>query len=135
MGGKRRLKADAPRLLGRHDGRDGQRYRRAYAALAEEFGPFTSALLRFEAGRTAVAMVNLTLATEALATARRARDRGKGRRPSPREIERLARRQGVSDASYSAAVAHLRELVAHADQGQDLARALAAHYQANRSEP
>lgn len=125
MGGRRQLKAHAPRFLGRHDGRDGRAYYRCFAALEADLGPFTSALVRFEAGRTAVAMVNLTLATEALTAARRARDRGKGRRPGPRELERLARRQGLADTSYSQALDRLRELVATRRGPADLARRLA----------
>lgn len=117
MGGRRRLKGDAPRLLGRHDGPAGRAYRRAYDALAQEFGPFPSPLLRFEAGRVAVAMLNLEYASTALAAARRLRERGKGRRPSPREIERLSRRQGLADASYSAALARLRELAGRDGHG------------------
>lgn len=59
MGGRRRLKAGAPRLLGRHDGTAGRAFRRAYDALAVELGPFTSPLLRLEAGRVAAAWVAL----------------------------------------------------------------------------
>lgn len=111
MGGRRRLQAGAPRFLGRHDGLPGRRYRQCYTALEEQFGPFASALLRFEAGRTAVAMLNLHTATEALAGARRARERGKGRRPGSRDVERLSRRHGLADATYTAAVARLEGLV------------------------
>ncbi|MBI4346857.1 MAG: hypothetical protein HY553_08375 [Elusimicrobia bacterium] len=110
MSGKRRLKANAPRLLGRHDGPDGRAYRRAYDALEADLGPFASELVRFEAGRAAVTMVNLEGATKAQAAARRARESGKGRRPGPRDLERLARRQGLADATYSQALDKLREL-------------------------
>lgn len=110
MGGRRSLKAGAPRLLGLHDGRDGRAFRRAYAALEVALGPFPPGLLRLEAGRVAVAWANLEAATRALAAARRARERGKGRRPSVRELERLARRQGLADQTYSQALDKLREL-------------------------
>jgi hypothetical protein len=112
MGGRRRLRGDAPRLLGRHDGAVGRAYRRAYDTLAAELGPLDSPLLRFEAGRAALAIVNLEAASVALAAARRARERGRGRRPSPREIERLQRRQALQDASCTAALDRLRELSA-----------------------
>jgi hypothetical protein len=112
MGGRRALQAGAPRLLGRHDGLAGRAYRRAFAALDAEWGPFTSPLLRLEAGRVAAAWVNLEAATRALATARRDRERGKGRRPSLIQIERLSRRQGLADASYSQALDKLRALIA-----------------------
>ena len=111
MGGRGRLRAGAPRLLGRHDGTRGRAYRRAYNALAAEFD-LGSALARLEAGRTAVAWTNLEAATESLEAARRAREEGRGRRPSPRAIERLARRQGLANADYSQALNQLRELVA-----------------------
>jgi hypothetical protein len=110
MSGKRRLKADAPRLLGKHDGEAGRAFRRHYDGLEAELGPFRSHLLRFEAARVAVAGVNLEAATRALATARRARESGKGRRPSPRDLERLSRRQGLADATYSQALDKLRAL-------------------------
>jgi hypothetical protein len=71
----------------------------------------TGALARLEAGRVAVAWTNLEAATESLEAARRARETGKGRRPSPRTIEGLARRQGLADTSYAAALDKLRELV------------------------
>jgi hypothetical protein len=126
MGGRRRLRADAPRLLGRHDGAAGRAYRRAYDTLAAELGPLTSSLLRFEGGRAALAMVNLEVASAALAAARRAREQGRGRRPSPREIERLQRRQALQDQTYSATVDRLRDLVERHRPKLDLARRIAA---------
>lgn len=114
MGGRGRLGANIggmPRLLGNHRGPRGRAYRRTFEALAAEYGPF-SALGRLEAGRVAVAWVNLVAASESLEAARRAREEGRGRRPSPRAIERLARRQGLADQSYAQALAALRELVA-----------------------
>ncbi len=130
MSGKRRLKAHAPRLLGRHDGTAGRAFRRAYDALEADLGPFASDLVRFEAGRTAVAMVNLETATHALAAARRERERGKGRRPGSRDVERLARRQGLADQSYGAAVARLETLA-----GERKPLDLAAELRRQRSEP
>ncbi len=119
MGGRRRLKAHAPRLLGRHDGQDGRAYRRAYDSLEADLGPFTSRLTRFEAGRVAVTMLNLEIATRALAAARRARESGRGRRPGPRDLERLARRQGLADQSYTQALDKLRELARGNGHGRD----------------
>jgi hypothetical protein len=114
MGGRGTLKAGAPRLLGRHDGWQGRAYRRAYDALAAEFGPFGSLLLRLEAGRAAAAWVNVEAATRALAAARHAREVGRGRRPSLHALERLARRQGLADASYAQAKDKLRDLASAA---------------------
>jgi hypothetical protein len=110
MGGRRRLRAGAPRLLGRHDGARGRAYRRAYSALEAEFD-LTSPLAKLEAGRVSLNWCHLQTATESLEAARRAREEGRGRRPSPRTIERLARRQGLANADFSQALAALRELV------------------------
>jgi hypothetical protein len=110
VGGRGRFGGGAPRLLGRHDGSRGRAYRRAFNALAAEFN-LESALAKLEAGRVALAWVNLEAASDSLEAARRAREEGRGRRPSPRAIERLARRQGLADTSYAAALDKLRELV------------------------
>jgi hypothetical protein len=110
MGGRAPLKDNAPRFLGTHEGKPGRAYRRAYDTLAAEFGPFDRPLLRFEAGRVAIAMLNVEAATRALATARREREQGRGRRPSARDLERLSRRQALQDQSYSQALDRLREL-------------------------
>ena len=84
MGIRSPLKGKAPRLLGNHGGTEGKRYRRAYDALEEELGPFASRLIRFEAGRAAIAMINVESATRALVAARRKRENGRGRRPNAR---------------------------------------------------
>ena len=124
MGGRRRLRAGAPRMLGRHDGVRGRWFRHAWTALVAEYGPFTG-LARLEAGRVALAWVNLEAATEALEAARRAREEGRGRRPSPHAIERLYRRQGLADQSYSQALTQLRALIERNHNGHGLAAALA----------
>lgn len=111
MGGRRRLKAGAVRLLGHHDGVTGRAFRRAYDAFSLEFD-ISSPLLRLEASRAAVAWANLEIATRALELARRKRATGAGRRPGARDLERAARRQGLADASYAQAVERLRELAA-----------------------
>lgn len=135
MGGRRRLKADAPRMLGKHDGADGRAYRRAWTALVGDFGqPARGSLLRLEMGRVATAWALLEAATRRLADARRLRDEGKGRRPSSRDVERAARRQGLADASYSQALEKLRELASERGNGAgdplaDVRRAVA---EANR---
>jgi hypothetical protein len=61
--------------------------------------------------RTASRWVVLVAAERALADTRRARLEGKGRRPSQREVDRLAKRAALEDASYQAALDKLRELV------------------------
>jgi hypothetical protein len=99
-------------MLGKHHGADGRAYRRAWEALCLEFGhPEPKSLTRLEMGRVCVCWTALEAATESLANARQARAEGKGRRPSDRDIERLARRQGLADSSYAAALDKLREMV------------------------
>src|SRR5688572_29464500 len=110
MPGRGMLSGGAPRLLGCHNGARGKAYRRAYNALAAEF-QLASPLARLEAGRVAVAWTNLVAATEALEVGRMARETGKGRKPGAKEIERLARRQGLADTSYATALDKLRELI------------------------
>ena len=111
MGGRRRLKAGAPRLLGRHDGPRGRAYRRCFDALAAEFA-LDRPLAQLEAGRVALAWALLQAATESLETARTTREQGQGRRPSAREIRSLEKRVGLADGTYSAALDKLRELAA-----------------------
>jgi hypothetical protein len=109
MAGRRPLKGGAVRLLGHHGGVEGVNFRRAFDALAEALGPFTR-LQAYEASRVAGAWANFEAASRALATARRARMHGKGRRPNAQAVEKLARRQGLADGSYSQALAALRAL-------------------------
>lgn len=123
-GGRKSLARGKPRLLDRHDGAEGRSYDAAYAALEEGLGPFRTRLLRFEAGRTAITRLNLEATTRALTAARRARERGRGRRPSVQAVERLAKRQGLADQTYSQAIARLEELAARNGK-PDLARTIA----------
>jgi hypothetical protein len=111
MGGRSALKSGAPRLLQHSNGAEGYAYRRAYATLEVTLGPFATDLVRFEAGRVAMAIVQYQAATRALSAAQRTRRVGKGRRPNAQQIERLARRQGLADGSYQAAVTRLEALV------------------------
>src|SRR5262245_21312264 len=112
MGGLRRPRTVPERVYADHRTAEAVAHRRLYAVLVSEF-PLTTALLRYEASRVATLGVLATKATRALCDAQRARANGRGRRPSPREIERLARRQGLADASYSQALDKLRGLAAH----------------------
>jgi hypothetical protein len=113
MGSRRALKGGAPRLLDHHGGTEGKAYRRAFDALDAEFGPLTP-LGCLEAGRTAAAYLQLQTTTRALVGAQRKRRLARGRTLNPKDLERLARRQGLADASYSQALDKLRELTAPA---------------------
>jgi hypothetical protein len=114
MGGRRRLKGGAVRVLGTHEGLEGRMFRRGYDALVERFGSFETKLLRLEASRVAAAWVNLEIATRELMAARRRRSKERGRRPGSRDVERLARRQGLADGSYQLALNRLEEMAAQA---------------------
>jgi hypothetical protein len=105
--------ADAPRMLGTHEGIDGKAYRRAWTALVAEFGsPPHQSLFRLEMGRCAAAWTTLEAAQRRLADARRRRDTLKSHRPTESMILRLEKRAGLADESYGRAVDRLRELVA-----------------------
>ena len=112
MAGRRLLKNGAPRLLDNHAGREGRDYYRAYTALEQMFGPFLNEFIRNEAGRCALAWVQLQRASRELVAMQRKRRTGRGRKPNERQIERMARRQGLSDGSYQSAVRRWEELVA-----------------------
>ena len=111
MAGRRPLVGGAVRLLGNHSGREGWAFRRCYDALVERYGAFETKLLRLEASRTAAAWVNLEVATRELSAARRRRTKERGRRPGARDVERLARRQGLADGSYQLALGRLEAMV------------------------
>jgi hypothetical protein len=133
MGGPRRLQANAPRLLGHHGGHGGRVYRREWLAL-QAAHDLSQQLVRLLAGRVCVTAVNLDASTRALVTARRARERESGRRPSVRDVERLARRQGIDTDAYAAALARLQAIAptrnGHEDPVAAVQRAVA---EANRS--
>ena len=126
MPGRSPLKGRAPRLLDHHGGMEGRAYRKAYDGLEAMFGPFRHDFIRFEAGCTAVARLQLERSTRELVMAQRKRRVGRGRKPNERQIERLARRQGLADGTYAAAVKRLEELMQRTALGHDLASQLAA---------
>jgi hypothetical protein len=121
MGGRSRLPGGLPRLLSDHNTVEGRHYRRAYVALETEYGPFRTDVVRFSAGRVALLEVSLTASSRALDAARRQRAIGKGRRPSERQLERLARRVGLDDGSYQAALDRLREMATRTDRTPTIA--------------
>jgi hypothetical protein len=132
--GKKPLARGAVRVLGYHGGATGRLFRVAFDALAETFS-LTTPFLKLEASRAAAAWVRWVAAQRALAAAQRERAHGKGRRPGAREIERLARRAGLEDTSYSAAVARLEQLAAKNGHGeQDLEAYLRSRYPAAASD-
>ncbi len=121
MGSRATLHDGVPKLLGNHGGWEGKAFRRAYESLKAEYGPFPSQFLRFEAARVAVCSLQFERATRELTIAQRKRRSGKGRRPNPQQVERLARRQGLADTSYGTALGRFQELVARNGRKNDLA--------------
>jgi|SRR5882724_9441606 len=109
MGGRGRIKGGFTRMLGRHDGWEGRAFGRARDDLMAEFS-LSTGVLKFEASRVAMLRVQLEAANRALVEAQRTRRDGRGRRPSPRQIERLSRRLGLADNSYAQAFERLREM-------------------------
>lgn len=112
MPSQRVLPCGAPRVFGNHGGHEGHIYRHCYEGLAATYGPFESEHLKFEAARAALAMMQLQTATAALVDLQRARRTGKGRRPSLRDVERAARRQGLADNTFASAMSRLEQVVA-----------------------
>jgi hypothetical protein len=128
MGGRRRLSAGLQRLYPDHREVEAVAHRRLFSALEAELGPFTP-LARLEAWRLAALGVEFTLATRALAVTRREREKGRGRRPGPRLIERYARRARLANLSYSQGLDRLRAMVAQKANGHDLAERFAQVHQ------
>jgi hypothetical protein len=127
-GGYRRLRALPARVFLDHRTADAVAHRRFYAVLDEEM-PLTTPLLRHEASRVAMLAVIRTNSARALLAAQ-AQARHSPGHPSRREIERLARRAGLDDGSYSQALDKLRAL-AGPRKPLDFAQALAAQARAH----
>ena len=111
MRGLHRLRDGAPRLLASHAGAAGKRYRECWVALLQEFGEL-GGLRRLEAGRVCSLWVQWRASMDAWHRAQRAREKARGRTHSVAAVERLARRAGLADGSYSQALDRLRLLVA-----------------------
>ena len=109
MARNRRLRGDIPRAFASHRGGQATRYRRFYAALDLELGPFArGSLLEHQAGRVAALWCEYSAATEALSEARRLRDAGRGRRPSGARLDRLSHRMLMASTAFSEALETLR---------------------------
>jgi hypothetical protein len=109
------LRDGVPRILGNHHGRLGRSYRKAYLALAERFGPLPDQVAKMECSRAAAAWVEYEASLQALTAARIKLNGAKGRYAkswSPQAVQRLSKRVGLNDSTYSAAVRRLEELTA-----------------------
>jgi hypothetical protein len=115
--GRRRLRGGLERALSDHRSELGKALRREYRALLVGLGIAGDlsarrppSLLEREASRAAWAVVRAREASRAWAAAIEKRRSARGRRPSPRAVERAARRAALDDHAATAAVDRLREL-------------------------
>ena len=122
MGGRRRLAGGYSVWLADHRSPDGLLFR-AYLRAGEEIvgleslsgkrGTITgSARLRVDVRRYAIAGVVFERSSRMWAALVDQRERGKGRRPSERQVERAARRLGLADMSLRDATTRLDALAA-----------------------
>ena len=111
MAGRDRLRGGYTVWLPDHRMPDGYVFRRYLKAGEEIVGPVNgSERLRVEVRRYAIAGVVFERSSKLWAELVDKRERGKGRRPSDRQVERAARRLGLADLSLKEATARLDEL-------------------------
>jgi len=107
--GKRYLKGDLVRMLPDHRTLQARAYRAHVALLAEQY-TLDSAFKRDAAASVALARVLRDAAVKVLIEAQGQRAAGRGRKPSAREVERLAKRQGLQAGDYERALDRLEKL-------------------------
>jgi hypothetical protein len=123
MSTKRRLLGGFVRVLGDHRSALGVALRREHRVIVSGLGiDPADALLQREAGRVALLTVRAQESARTWAALIEKRRAGRGRRPSPRMIERAARRAALDDATATQALDRLRGLVG--EHRPDLAREL-----------
>lgn len=110
MGGRRRLAGGFTPWLADHRSPEGHALRRYLHAAEEIVGPIEGERLRVEARQYAVAGVVFERSSQFWADLVARRQRGKGRRPSERQIERAARRLGLAIGTLKEATARLEAL-------------------------
>lgn len=108
--GRPALLNGALRMFREHSGTRAGWFRAGYAGLADRFGPFVDEATRAYASGVAALFVTFRQDTVALDDAVRARQQGRGRRPSASAITRLEKRQGLSWHSYDRALQRLEQL-------------------------
>lgn len=119
MGGRRRLKGGYSVWLSDHSTPEGFMARQYLRAGEEIVGqPNGSERLRLEIRKYAITGMAFETAARTHAELIDQRQRGKGRRPSLRQVERAARRLGLADMTLREATARLEALAAR--PGRDL---------------
>jgi hypothetical protein len=133
MGGRRRLRDNLERMLPDHRSALGQELRREHRALVTSLAIDGDVLLQREANRVAWLGVRSRESGRVWGLLIEKRRSGRGRRPSPRALERARRAAALDDASYSQALDRLRQLVKGNGHGHDLASIVtAAHRETPR---
>jgi hypothetical protein len=133
MSGKGRLLGGLERVLPDHRSALGKALRREFHALLASLAPDGDPLLRREASRVALLAVRSRESGRVWAELAERRRLGRGRRPSPRMVERAARRAALDDASHVQALDRLRGLAAQ--HRPDPLKVLLARRAAGQQEP
>jgi hypothetical protein len=110
MTARHRLQGGLARRFPDHRGTLARAYRADYEALCASLSINGDMILRREAERVAFLGVRAAEANRAWAELVEKRRQGRGRRASPREIERARRAAALDDNSYQVAADRLREL-------------------------
>jgi hypothetical protein len=134
MSGRPRLRAGLPRLFSDHSGARGRMYHKIGVALVAELGiQRGDALLLLQVGRVAALWVEYLSASRDLDAARRAREAGRGRRPSAAAVDRLAHRAKVASDGYAEALSQLKsDPLTVQRQAEAAAEAARARYRQSR---
>jgi hypothetical protein len=127
MGGRRRVAGGFTPWLPDDRGPDGRAFRRHVGAALEVVGPLNGPeRVRVEVWRYAIAGDAFEVAARAWRAVVAQRERGKGRRPSTRQVERAARRLGLAEQTLAAARARVAGATVSA-LGRGRRRRLAHH--------
>jgi hypothetical protein len=110
MGGRSRLRGGLERVLPDHRSALEQALRREYRALLDGLAIDGDPLLGREASRVAFLAIRAQESARAWGEVIEKRRTGRGRRPSPRAVERAARRAALDDQTATQALDRLREL-------------------------
>jgi hypothetical protein len=136
MSPRGRLRGGMPRVYRDHRTGIGAAYRRVYEAISREHGPFEPGGLRaLQASQAASLWLSFVAATETLTEARERRASDRGRRPSPRLIDRLEHRQQVASRAFAEALDALKGKTSTAEQERRDFEAFVARYRKPQDGP
>ena len=112
MGKRAPLAGGLDHYLPNHNTTLGRRLRTDFDLLIADLGVNGDRLLQKEVSRVAWLRLKAHVSATAWAEVRDQRERGRGRRPSVKQLERAARRAALDDATATAALDRLRALAA-----------------------